>query len=60
MSMVSAHVRSLAWLAGILASVLVGLAGKFAGLAREVAGFAGGLTRFDGGLAGFVMRGCPH
>ena len=46
-SMVSAHVRSLSWLAGTLAGGLPGLTRRFAGLAGRVAGFDRGLTRFD-------------
>ena len=53
--------RLLAWLAGILAGGLPGLAGRFAGMAGGVPGrlarFAGGVAGFDGGLtryAGFV------
>ena len=44
--MVSAHARSLVWLAGMLACGLPGLAGRFAGLAGGVARLDGRLTRF--------------
>ena len=57
-SKVSAHVRSLAWLAGMLAGGLPGLARRFAGMAGGVpgglAGFAGGVARFDGGLTRYA------
>ena len=60
-SMVSAQVRLLAQLAGMLASGLPGLARRFAGLVGGVAGrlamFAGGMAEFDRGLtryAGFA------
>ena len=68
MSIVSARARSLAWLAGMLAGGLPGLARRFSGFAGGVpgrlTGFAGGVVGFDRGLtryfgfaefAGFVL-----
>ena len=53
---VSARVRLLAWLAGMLAGGLPGLAGRFAGMAGGVPGrldrFAGGVAGYDRGLTG--------
>ena len=49
-SKMSAQVRSLAWLAGMLAGRLPGLARRFAGMAG---GTPGRLARFAGGVAGF-------
>ena len=46
-SMMGAQVRSLAWLAGMLAGGLLRLA-------RRLARLAGGVARFDGGLTGFA------
>ena len=47
---VSAQARLLAWLAGMLARGLPGLARRFSGMAG---GMPGKLARFAGGVAGF-------
>ena len=56
--MVSACVRSLAWLAGMLARGLSGFSRRFAGLARGVpnslARFGGGVASFDRGLTRYA------
>ena len=63
--MVSAQARSLAWLAGMLAGGLPGLAGRFAGMAGGVpsrlARFVGGVARFDRELTRYARyAGCSR
>ena len=53
--------RSLAWLASMLARGLLRLARRFAGIVEgmpgKLAGFAGGVAVFDGGLTGYAGFG---
>ena len=64
-SKVSARARLLAWLAGMLAGGLPGLARRFAGMEGGVpgrlAGFAGGVAGFDEGLTRYAgFAGCTR